>query len=205
MSIVFVVSAPSGTGKSTLVEQVVARDGQLEFGVSVTTRPRRHTEVDGRAYRFVSVDQFRDMRSRGELLESAEVFGNYYGTPRSALENARDCGRDVVLDIDVQGAASLMKLLPSAVKIFILPPSKVVLRQRLTERSSDAKPVIERRLSEAGREVGNFDSYDYVIVNRSIQESVDRLLSIVIAERSKKSRMERSVGPILESFGVTEG
>ena len=202
MSIVFVVSAPSGTGKSTLVNGLLERDSALDFSVSVTTRPPRSSEVDGKAYQFVGKRQFRQMREQGELLEWAEVFGNYYGTPRAAMERARARGRDLVLDIDVQGASSLIEILPNAVTIFILPPSSRVLEQRLTERSSDTRSVIARRLGEAAREVGNFRSYDYVIVNRTIEDSVDRLYSIVKAERSRRMRMEPGIEPILDSFGV---
>ena len=202
MSIVFVVSAPSGTGKSTLVRRLLDRDRKLEFATSVTTRPRRSSEVDGREYLFVSEERFFAMRGAGDLLEWAEVFGHYYGTPRSGLEDALARGQDVVLDIDVQGASSLKETLPEAVRVYVLPPAREALEQRLTARSSDARPVIERRLGEAAREVANFSSYDYVIVNRNIDESVDALHSIVIAERSRTARMETAIGPILASFGI---
>ncbi len=202
MSIVFVVSGPSGTGKSTLVNAVVDRDQQLEFAISVTTRPRRQTEVNGKSYHFVSVERFTQMRNDHELLEFAEVFGNYYGTPRAALDDALARGRDVVLDIDVQGASLLSKELPDAVRIFILPPSKEILRSQLTRRASDSIKVIERRLGEATREVQDFVSCDYVIVNRNIDDSVNALHAVIVAERSRRARMDASVEPILKSFGV---
>ena len=202
MSIVFVISAPSGTGKSTLVRRVVERDSKLEFAISVTTRPARNTEVDGEAYHFVSKEGFLRLKEAGEFLEWAEVFGNYYGTPWSAVARARASGLDLVLDIDVQGASSLMKRLPDAVRVFILPPSSDVLAQRLKDRSSDDEAVIERRLAEASREVGSYRTYDYVVVNDNIEETVRKLHAILVAERSKRESMEPTIVPILESFGV---
>ncbi len=202
MSIVFVVSAPSGTGKSTLVSALVKRDDRLDFGVSVTTRPRRRAEVDGKAYRFLSVEQFMELRDAGSLLEWAGVFGHFYGTPMSAIESARVRGRDVVLDIDVQGASSLREKLPDAVTVFILPPSQADLRRRLTGRSTDPNEAIERRLSEAAREVEQFRFYDYVIVNRDIDEAVNVLHSVVVAERSKRARMDASTEAVLDSFAI---
>lgn len=202
MSIVFVISGPSGTGKSTLVKRVVERDSGLEFAISVTTRPPRHNEIDGEAYRFVSKERFLQMKDAGEFLEWAEVFGNYYGTPWVEVKEPGSRGLDVVLDIDVQGASSLMKRLPDAVRVFVLPPSSEILAKRLRERSSDDRTVIERRLAEASREVGNHGLYDYVVVNENIEQSVERLHSILVAERSKRARMERAITPILQSFGV---
>ena len=202
MSIVFVISAPSGTGKSTLAKAVLARDDRLEFVTSVTTRAPRGQETDGREYRFVTRGRFLEMRDRGEFLESAEVFGHLYGTPWSAVEEARKRGRDLLVDIDVQGASLLLKKLPSAVKIFILPPSNEKLALRLRNRSSDDDEAIERRLSEASREVNEYRSYDYVVVNDEIEPSIDQLRAIIAAERSKRERMERAIKPILKGFGI---
>ncbi len=202
MSIVLVISAPSGTGKSTLVGRLVDRDPRLEFAVSVTTRPPRRHEVDGSAYRFVSRESFFGMRNRGEFIEWAEVFGNFYGTPWSAVDEARSRECDLVLDIDVQGGASLIERLPGAVTVFILPPSKEELERRLRERSADRRAVIERRLGEAVREIRGGDRYDYVLVNERIDESVAVLHSILVAERSRRVRMERAVEPVLRSFGM---
>lgn len=204
MSTVFVISAPSGTGKSTLVSRLVARDRRLSFAISVTTRQPRAAEVDGEAYQFVTEDCFREMRDRGEFLEWAEVFGHLYGTPWSAVEEARSRGTDLLLDIDVQGAASLRQKLPGASLVFILPPSSEVLAQRLRDRSSDDREVIERRLGEASREVRSYRFYDYVVVNDDIDRSVERLSEIVRAERSKRENMESTVEPILRSFAVHE-
>lgn len=202
MPIVFVISAPSGTGKSTLANAVLAHDDRIEFATSVTTRAPRGQETEGREYRFVTRGRFLEMRDRGEFIEWAEVFGHLYGTPWSAVEEARKRGRDLLLDIDVQGASLLIKKLPSAVKIFILPPSSEKLALRLRNRSSDDDEVIERRLGEASREVNEFRSYDYVVVNDEIERSIGQLRAILSAERSKRQRMERAIQPILRGFGI---
>lgn len=210
MSTVFLISAPSGSGKSTLAEKLVSADGNLSFVTSVTTRPRRSEEVEDRDYRFVSRDVFLRMRDQGEFLEWAEVFGHLYGTPQAAVEAARAAGRDLLLDIDVQGRASLVKSLPDAVAIFILPPSRSELKLRLQGRRSDAADVIGRRLSEAAREVREYKHYDHIVVNRSIAESVRRLRAILAAERGRTqdpsrrrpAQEEQEIRPILQSFGV---
>jgi guanylate kinase len=200
MSIVFIISAPSGSGKSTLVQRLMQVDRQLDFSTSVTTRPPRKGDVDGQSYSFITTEEFFRLRDSGELLEWAEVFGNYYGTARSTLERARECGRDLILDIDVQGAGQLKRKLPDAVTIFILPPSREVLESRLRNRSSDPDEVIARRLRDASREVRNYESYDYVLVNDRLEESFETLRSIVRAERCRKQRVEARIQPILESF-----
>lgn len=202
MSIVFVISAPSGTGKSTLAKELVAGDSGLDYAISVTTRKPRETEIHGEAYHFVTRDRFDEMRKGGELLEWAEVFGHFYGTRWSAIEEARARGTDLLLDIDVQGAASLRKTLPDAVRIFILPPSREVLAQRLRDRSSDDQQAIEHRLGEASREIRCYGLYDYVVVNDDIREAVESLRSILVAERSKRGAVESKIEPILKSFAV---
>lgn len=204
MSIVFIISAPSGSGKSTLVNRLRESDTSLVFSTSVTTRSARAGEVDGDAYDFVSVEKFNEMRDAGELLESAEVFGNFYGTPRSALDRARQNGKDLILDIDVQGAAQLRETLPDAVTIFILPPSRQVLEQRLRDRSSDSDEVIERRLGEAAGEVGNYEAYEYVLVNDKLDASAQQLYSILLAERARRQNVSDKIDPILKSFERTE-
>ena len=202
MSIIFVISAPSGSGKSTLVNRLLRSDSNLEFGTSVTTRPPRMNEVDGEEYRFVRRDEFLEMRDKDEFLEWAEVFGHLYGTPRSALDHARRHGRDLLLDIDVKGAGSLIEKLPETVKIFILPPSRSALEQRLRERCSEDENAIKRRLGEASREVGQYRSYDHVVINENLNESFQRLYAILVAERGKRRNMERAIEPILRSFGI---
>ena len=200
MSIVFIISAPSGSGKSTLVNRLMRHDPALTFSTSVTTRAARAGEIDGEAYRFVSREQFLEMRDAGELLEWAEVFGNLYGTPRSALELARQNDKDLILDIDVQGAAQLRKTLTEAVTIFILPPSRPVLEQRLRKRSSDSNAVIGRRLCEAAGEVGDYKEYNYVLVNDQLEESFKQLHGILLAERARTRYVQEKIVPILESF-----
>lgn len=202
MSIVFVISAPSGSGKSTLVKNLMALDGNLAFATSVTTRPPRGDEVDGEAYRFVTRGEFVAMRDNDALLEWAEVFGHFYGTPRSAVDDARRLGRDLLLDIDVQGAASLLEKLPDAVTIFILPPSRPELQARLESRGSDEPEVIRRRLRESAREVGEYASYGHIVVNDDLDEATRRLHAILLAERARRENMEQALAPILRSFGI---
>lgn len=200
MANVFVISAPSGSGKSTLVHELMKRVPRLLFSVSYTTRERRGQEVHGRDYFFIDREDFRARLARDEFLESAEVFGHFYGTHRSELERAAAEGSDLVLDIDVQGAAQLKKKIPAAVSIFILPPSREELEQRLRARSQDSEGVIDRRLREAAAEIRNYSNYDYVLVNREVSRSAERLAAIVEATRSRRERMEREIRPILETF-----
>jgi guanylate kinase len=200
MSIVFIISAPSGSGKSTLVRELLGRVPGLMFSVSYTTRRPRGQEREGENYHYVSRAEFEERIRRGEFLEYAEVFGNYYGTHRSVLERAEAAGCDLVLDIDVQGARQLKRKIPDAVSIFVLAPSRQVLEQRLRSRSEDPDEVIARRLREAAEEIRNWRAYDYVVVNREVESSVDTLAAIVKAERVRRCRMEREIQPILETF-----
>lgn len=200
MTTVFIISAPSGSGKSTLVSRLLAMDRDLRFSVSYTTRAPRGNEVPGESYVYISRQEFEERIRRDEFLEHAEVFGNYYGTHRGVLDRARREGRDVILDIDVQGARQLRERIPAAVSIFILAPSRDILEQRLRARSEDSAETIARRLREAAEEIRNYDQYDYILVNHQVEESVTTLLSIVRAERVRRSRMEDKIRPILESF-----
>jgi guanylate kinase len=200
MSTVFIVSAPSGSGKSTLVKGLLAGVPGLRFSISYTTRPPRGTEVNGENYYFVSRDEFEERLLGGEFLEHAEVFGHYYGTHKNELEKAQQGGCDLVLDIDVQGAAQLKGKVPGAVTIFILAPSRDVLEQRLRARSEDSDAVIERRLRGAAEEIRNYQLYDYVLVNHRVEASVDTLANIVKAERVRRTRVEDEIRPILDSF-----
>jgi len=175
-------------------------DARLAFSTSVTTRGQREGEIDGEAYHFLSEQEFFERRDNGDLLEWAQVFGNYYGTSRLALEESQAEGRDLILDIDVQGAAQLKDKLPEAITVFILPPSREELEARLRKRSSDSDAVIERRLREAAGEARNYRSYDYVLVNDQVDESFERLRGIVLAERCRKHRVEAEIRPILEGF-----
>jgi guanylate kinase len=201
MTTVFIISAPSGSGKSTLVHELMRRVQGLRFSVSYTTRPPRGQERDGKDYFFISREDFEARVARDEFLESAEVFGHYYGTHQTELERAEAEGCDLVLDIDVQGARQLKRRIPAAVSIFILAPSRQELEQRLRARSQDSGPVIERRLREAAEEIRNYSQYDYVVVNYEVKASVERLAAIVQATRSRRDRMEREIRPILETFG----
>ena len=200
MTTIFIISAPSGSGKSTLTQKLVERVPGLRFSVSYTTRQPRGQERDGEDYFFVSREQFEERVARGEFLEHAEVFGNFYGTHCGELDRAANEGVDLVLDIDVQGARQLKGRIPGAVSIFVLAPSRQILEQRLRARSQDSEPVIERRLRDAAEEIRNYSQYDYVLVNREVEMSVDTLVSIVKATRSRRDRMEEHIRPILETF-----
>jgi guanylate kinase len=200
MTTVFIISAPSGSGKSTLVSRLLAHDPNLMFSVSYTSRERRGHEVDGQNYCFVSREDFERRVANGEFVEYAEVFGNYYGTHRGILEKARAVGRDLVLDIDVQGARQLKRQIPEAVTVFILAPSRQILEQRLRARGEDREDVIVRRLREAAEEIRNYNAYDYVLINRDLAESDATLSAIVDAERVRRTRMEDQIRPILDTF-----
>lgn len=202
MTGVFIISAPSGSGKSTLVSRLMNHVDGLMFSISYTTRKPRGAEVDGQNYRFVTRPEFEEMIAGNEFLEWAEVFGNYYGTHRGILEEARSRGKDLVLDIDVQGARQLKCQIPEAVTVFILPPSRGILEQRLRARGEDREEVIERRLHAAAEEIRNYQAYDYVVINRNLEESDAILTSIVRAERARRSRIEDQIEPILETFRI---
>jgi len=220
MTNVFIISAPSGSGKSTLVGRIRDTILNLEFSISYTTRKPRGAEQDGREYSFVSRDEFEAMIRRDEFLEHADVFGNYYGTARRFLQKAEGNGSDLLLDIDVQGAAQIKGKLPDAVSVFIMPPNRGELEQRLRKRSQDAESVIQRRLEAAAREIENYRKYDYILVNDRLEDSVDALKAILLSERQKRDgqpdaellakaercRLERireRLQPILQSFQKT--
>ncbi|MBV8730984.1 MAG: guanylate kinase [Acidobacteriia bacterium] len=200
MTTVFIISAPSGSGKSTLVSRLLANVPGLMFSISYTTRKARGVEVEGQNYHFVSRADFEQMIARNEFLEWAEVFGNYYGTHLGILEEARAAGKDLLLDIDVQGARQMSCQLPEAVTIFILPPSRPILEQRLRARGEDDESVIARRLHDAAREISNYNAYDYVLINRDLAESDLILSAIVRAERVRRTRIEDEIRPILDTF-----
>lgn len=189
--IVYIISAPSGSGKSTLVTELRKAVPNLEFSISYTTRKPRGSEQDGREYYFVAREEFERMLAAGEFLEHAEVFGHYYGTARRFLEEAKQHGKDLLLDIDVQGARQMKEKFPQAVSIFILPPSRAELEQRLRRRSEAEKmrsqEVIQRRLDTAGREIENYPNYDYILINDRLEQSIDRLKAIVLSERVRHS------------------
>jgi len=188
-----VLSSPSGAGKSTLARNLLRdreEDGRLTLSVSVTTRARRGSEIDGVDYHFVTPKQFEHMRDRGELLEWALVHGNYYGTPREAVEQWLEQGLDVLFDIDWQGARQIREAIPDdVVSIFVLPPSAAELRHRLERRAEDAPEVIANRLTNARTELERWNEYDYVIVNDDLQRAYGGLKAIVGGERLRRDRM----------------
>ena len=214
MTCVFIISAPSGSGKSTLVRRLLEAERGIRFSISYTTRSPRGNEVNGQDYFFISRPEFELHLKNDELLEWAEVFGNYYGTHRDNFDQAVAEGRDLLLDIDVKGARQLKERLPGAVSIFILPPSRQILEERLRSRSDgeerlraspeDAECVIQRRLREAAEEIRNYDQYDYILVNQDVEESAAALRAIVVAERRRRMRMEEKVRPILRTFAKEE-
>ncbi len=193
MSTVFIISAPSGSGKSTLVKRLLQTVPRLNFSVSYTTRPPRGEERNGVEYFFVSRADFEDMIERGEFLEHANVFGNYYGTACRFLREAETSGNDLVLDIDVQGAEQLKKKIPEAVSIFILPPNREELEGRLRSRGLDTEQVILRRLDTARREIENYSKYDYILINDQLDRSAEELKAIVLADRLRRGGMKFSV------------
>jgi guanylate kinase len=181
--IVYIISAPSGSGKSTLVNELLKKVSNLEFSISYTTRAPRGSESNGRQYYFVSRPEFEKMIRDGEFLEHAEVFGNYYGTARRFLHEAEQNGRDLLLDIDVQGAAQIQQKLPDATSIFILPPNRKTLEERLRKRSEDSEAVMQHRLKKASREIESYDRYNYILVNDQLEDSIRALRTIVRGER----------------------
>jgi guanylate kinase len=221
----FIISAPSGSGKTTLVDALRQYVPNLDFSVSYTTRPPRGSEQNGREYHFVTRQEFEDMIRHCEFLEYAEVFGNYYGTARTVLEEADQRSHDLLLDIDVQGERLVKQKIPEAVSIFVLPPSRAELESRLRKRSISenmfSEDVIRRRLETARKEIENYPNYDYILINDRLEQSVDTLQAIVLGERvarsgktpspqekqyletaqkSLKPRMEEKIRSILASF-----
>jgi guanylate kinase len=184
-----VLSAPSGAGKTTIARRLRGRRGDVVFSVSATTRPPRDYEVDGRDYHFVSADAFRAMIEGGELLEWAEVHGNYYGTPRRNLDEAVERGEFLLLDIDVQGARQIRTQAPDAVHVFVLPPSGTVLVDRLLGRGSESDTTRARRLRNAGAEVREAAEFDYVVVNDDLEATVDAIEGILTAEAHRVRRI----------------
>lgn len=185
--IVYIISAPSGSGKSTLVNELLKSTADLDFSISYTTRCPRGAEQNGKQYFFVSRDQFEQMIRADEFLEHADVFGNYYGTARRFLKEAESKGHDLLLDIDVQGAAQIKPKLAQAVSIFVLPPDRKTLERRLRKRGEDDPKVIQRRLDGASREIENYSKYDYILINDDLAESIRSLRAIVGSERLRKA------------------
>jgi guanylate kinase len=187
--ILLVLSSPSGAGKTSITRALVARDANLRISVSVTTRPRRAGEVDGQHYHFIGRERFDAMVAGGELLEHAVVFGNCYGTPRAPVEAVLSAGGDVVSDIDWQGTQQLKATVRGdLVSVFILPPSMAALEQRLRTRAQDSDEVVRARMAKSADEMSHWPEYDYIIVNRDLDESVRQVDSILVAERARRDR-----------------
>ena len=187
--ILLVLSSPSGAGKTTITRALVQRDANLKISVSVTTRPKRAGEVDGQHYHFISRAAFDEMVAKGELLEHAVVFGNCYGTPRAPVEAVLGAGGDIVSDIDWQGTQQLKSTVRGdLVSVFILPPSMAALEQRLRTRAQDSEEVVQARMAKSTDEMSHWPEYDYIIVNRDLEESVRRVQAILAAERVRNDR-----------------
>ena len=194
--IMLVVSSPSGAGKTTLTRNLLEQEENVSLSISVTTRARRASEIDGVHYHFIPRRRFESMRDADELLEWAEVHGNYYGTPREPVETALAAGRDMLFDIDWQGTQQLYaKMRADVVSVFVLPPSASELKARLERRAEDSGDVITRRLRNAAEEIPHWNEYDYVLVNRDLDKSFARLRAILTAERLK-----RVLKPNLQGF-----
>jgi guanylate kinase len=193
--VLFVLSSPSGAGKSTIARKLLASEPELEMSVSATTRPIRKGEVDGVDYHFVTLDRFRDMASNHEFLEWAHVFDERYGTPRAPVDEMLGQGKDVLFDIDWQGAQQLHQIAGGdVVRVFILPPSMEELHERLKRRATDSTEIIDRRMSRAANEVSHWDGYDYVLVNDDVEECFAHVKTILAAERLKRSRQTGLIG-----------
>ncbi|HEX3435536.1 MAG TPA: guanylate kinase [Pseudacidobacterium sp.] len=197
--ILFIISAPSGSGKSTLVSQIRSLVDNLEFSVSFTTRAPRGSEEDGREYHFTTREEFERMIGNDEFLEYAEVFGNYYGTARRSFADAKAHGKDLLLDIDVKGAAQVRERVPDAVSVFVMPPDPNILATRLRNRSraegSVQEDVINRRLAEARQEIENYREYRYILVNDILARAEEELLAIVVSERFQREGGKSGLNP----------
>ncbi|WP_416138578.1 guanylate kinase [Halomonas sp. HK25] len=196
----FIVSAPSGAGKTSLVRELIESLDGIQVSVSHTTRERRNGEVDGVNYHFVDVPAFEAMIERGEFFEHARVFDNYYGTSRPTVQAALDAGQDVILEIDWQGARQVRSQLPDAVSIFILPPSRDELEHRLASRGTDEHAVIERRMRDAVNEMSHHDEYDYLVINDDFTTALRELQALVIAQRLNRERVRQAHAPLLKAL-----
>ena len=200
--LMFILSSPSGAGKTTLADRLLAHDDEIVLSISATTRQRRPGEAHGKDYFFVSEEDFLRMRDNSEFMEWANVFGHYYGTPRSLVEDTLRQGKDVLFDIDWQGAQQLDEVAgEDVVKVFILPPSREELERRLRQRAQDPEEVVQKRMAKADAEMSHWAEYDYVIVNYDLNESEELLRSILFAERLKRRRQVGLAAIVKEMIG----
>jgi guanylate kinase len=202
--ILFVVSSPSGGGKGTLIQRVLNKNLNLRYSVSFTTRAPRNGEMDGREYFFVTPEKFQEMIAAGEFLEWAFVHGKQYGTAHSQLAEEIAAGRDIILEVDVQGAASVRALIADAVSIFILPPSFEILRQRLQARGTDSPEELDLRLRNAPTELQDYSAFEYVIINDELDRAAEQMTAIIHAERARLSRQGHRIKSVVEAFTTTE-
>ena len=202
--ILFVVSSPSGGGKGTLIQRVLKQVPNLSYSVSFTTRPPRNGEMDGREYFFVTRKRFEEMVDAGEFLEWAHVHSKLYGTARQQVVREIAEGRDIILEVDVQGAASVRSLMADSVSIFILPPSFEILKQRLQARGTDSPDELDLRLRNAHQELKDYSAFQYVILNDDLDRAANQMTAIVHAERARLSRQETKVRRVVEAFTADE-
>lgn len=198
--ILFIIAAPSGAGKTSLVKALLTRDSALKVSVSHTTRPRRSTESDGVNYHFVGTEAFEALVAKGEFLEHADVFGNQYGTARTSVAACFASGMDVILEIDWQGAAQVRTSYPEAISIFILPPSLETLRARLKNRGEDPAEVMEQRLAQARTEISHHREFDYLIVNDEFDTALNQLHAIITAERCHQKNAIKRLKPLVDGL-----
>src|SRR5512143_893977 len=198
--VLYIVSAPSGAGKTSLVKALVKSDPAMRLSVSYTTRPPRPGETDGRDYHFVSRERFEEMLAEGEFLEHAEVYGNFYGTSKGSIERDLDAGRDILLEIDWQGAEQVKRHFPQSASIFILPPTFNALRTRLAGRGQDSEEVIERRLAAAAHDVAHAEAFDYIIVNDDFDHALQDLVAITRSIRLETARQKVRYAALLDEF-----
>jgi guanylate kinase len=196
----YIVSAPSGAGKTSLLKALVERDPRIRVSISHTTRAMRPGEVDGVDYHFVDVDLFARMIGEGAFLEHAQVFGNFYGTSEQAVRDVLSTGDDVVLEIDWQGARQVRRRFPGAVSVFILPPTPEALRERLTGRGQDSAEVIERRMADARSEMEHYPEYDYLVINDRFEQALDELEAVVVSQRLRGEAQARRLGAQLSAL-----
>lgn len=198
--IIFVITAPSGAGKTTLIKRILKSMDNIVFSISYTTRKRRKEERNHKDYHFVSLDVFKKILKKKGFLEWAMVFGHYYGTPKNEAEKIINKGKDLILDVDIQGAFQVKKKKPKAVFVFIVPPNYQILKKRLEERKTETKNRIKNRLEIAKKDMARYKEFDYLVVNDRLDDAFNRLKSIILAERAKMKRSIRTIHSVLKTF-----